>query len=241
MLSLRQQNQYRARYKMLHPGWRTSGEVYESLVRSYLAPSAATLQPSVLDLGCGAGGVLELFSSQCALAVGADPHFPSLRVHRDPHTRLANAQVEHLPFARASFDLILSSWVLEHLPAPEAAFGEVARVLKPGGHFLFLTPNVRHPIPWLNRLVPRGAQASLVRTLYGRAERDTFPVHYRANTVERVQSLAAAAGLQVVSIRTVPDPTYLAFHTLLFRASLLMERLLDASRAIHLIGDYTKL
>ncbi|OZB57547.1 MAG: hypothetical protein B7X35_00935 [Halothiobacillus sp. 14-56-357] len=45
-----------------------------------------------------------------------------------------------LPFADASFDCITILDVMEHLPNPEAAFGEMLRVLKPGGILISQTP-----------------------------------------------------------------------------------------------------
>src|SRR5712692_758282 len=67
---------------------------------------------------------------------------------------------EDLPFAGESFDLIVSLWVLEHLRVPEIVFGEVQRVLRPGGHFVFLTPNLRNPLLAFNGLMFRASVIS---------------------------------------------------------------------------------
>lgn len=80
MLSLDRQNRYRERYCALQSGWCTSGEIYESFVRRHIRQDAVTL-----DLGCGAGGVMELFSDQVSRAFGIDPRLPSLQ-----HQRAAN-------------------------------------------------------------------------------------------------------------------------------------------------------
>jgi SAM-dependent methyltransferase len=50
-----------------------------------------------------------------------------------------------LPFAAGSFDLVSANMVLEHLPAPEQVFQEIARVLAPGGKFVFLTRHLGNP------------------------------------------------------------------------------------------------
>ena len=47
--------------------------------------------------------------------------------------RLEEADAENLPFAPASFDLVITRHVLWTLPHPEAAVGEWVRVLRPGG------------------------------------------------------------------------------------------------------------
>lgn len=51
--------------------------------------------------------------------------------------RTARADAESLPFADASFDLVLGHAVLHHLPDLQKAFGEFHRVLRPGGRIVF--------------------------------------------------------------------------------------------------------
>src|SRR5438445_7514968 len=121
---------------------------------------------------------------------------------------------EDLPFAGDTFDLVVSVWVLEHLRTPERVLGEVQRVLRPGGHFVFLTPNLRNPLLAFNRLgraLPQ-LQRRLVPRLYGRVEADTFPVQYRANTAGALRTLAERARLEVASLAAVPEPTSLAVN-----------------------------
>jgi SAM-dependent methyltransferase len=232
MLSLDKQNRYRERYRALRPGWRSSGEVYESFVRRRIHPDAAAL-----DLGCGAGGVMELFSDQVARAVGIDPHLPSLQHHRAPHLLRVNGDAVLIPFASASFDLVVCSWVLEHVAAPAHVFREISRVLKAGGHFIFLTPNAANFVTRINRIVPRIAQARLVRALYGRSEDDTFRVAYQANTPAQLAALANDAGFTIHAMQTVHDPTYLAFNDLAFRISATIEQRIRDEHAVHIIGD----
>lgn len=53
---------------------------------------------------------------------------------------LAQASVLALPFASAQFDLVVSSNVIDRVPDPRQMLSEVARVLKPGGYFIFTDP-----------------------------------------------------------------------------------------------------
>jgi 2-polyprenyl-3-methyl-5-hydroxy-6-metoxy-1,4-benzoquinol methylase len=129
--------------------------------------------------------------------------------------------------------------VLEHLRRPETVLREVRRALRPGGHFVFLTPNLRNPLLAFNRLgraLPQ-LQRRLVPRLYGRVEADTFPVQYRANTTRAIRTLAERTGLNVAELRVVPDPTYLAFNRFMFRASVISEGLMPRGWGVHLLGD----
>jgi SAM-dependent methyltransferase len=236
MLSLDKQNRYRERYRAMRPGWRTSGEVYEDFVRRHIHPAA-----TVLDLGCGAGGVMELFSHQVALSAGIDPHLPSLLQSRAANLKRVNGNATLLPFAPCTFDLVVCSWVLEHVAEPARMFSETRRVLKAGGHFVFLTPNAANYVTRINRLVPRLAQGRLVRALYGRSEDDTFQVAYRANTLQQLSTLAQGAGFAIQKLQAVRDPTYLAFNNLAFRISAGIESRISDDRAVHIVGDLERI
>ena len=234
LLPLDRQNAFRDRYRAMRPGWRSSGEQLEALVRAHIKP-----QSHVLDLGCGRGGVVELFWRDVTVAVGLDPDVPSLAEHRAPGMPVIRGRGEHLPFAAQSFDVIVCLWVLEHLESPEVVLHEVRRVLRPGGHFLFLTPNLRNPLLLMNRVakaLPQ-LQRRIVPRLYGRVEADTFPVRYRANTEAAITAQAARCGLQVATLRAISDPTYLALNSLMFRASAMAERMLPRGWGVHLLGD----
>jgi len=234
MLSLERQEAYRRRHAAENPGWRPATHVYHDLVAGLLTPSTL-----VLDLGCGRGGVMEELHPRAGLALGLDPDLASLREHRAPAMRRVCGLADTLPYPNGTFDLVCCSWVLEHLADPERALAEVARVLADGGRFVFITPNRRHPLVAFNRAL-RWTRGRLVGRLYGRAEADTFPALYRANTPEEIEGLAQAVGLEVTSIHLVGDPTYLAFSEPLYRLACLLERVTPAGWRVHLVGEARK-
>jgi len=237
MLSLEDQNIYRERYRQQHPGWRPATEVYAAAVRAALQPDSR-----ILDTGCGRGGLLEQLDHLPAQAVGLDPDWASLVEHRIPTLPRTAGWSDALPFAPASFDVVCASWVLEHLENPQETFAAAARVLRPGGRFIFITPNGRHPLAWANRLLGGlgRLQGRLVERLYGRAAADTFPTYYRANDHRRLQALTATCGLKLTALHAVPDPTYLAFSGWMYQLACRLEKRLPAGRHIHLVGVAAK-
>lgn len=232
MLTLEQQNALRDRYRQAHPGWQPATERYAALVRDALQPASR-----LLDLGCGRGGLVEQLAHPLQQMVGIDPDLISLREHRLPLPR-AQAFSHPLPFPSRTFDVICASWLLEHLHQPEAVFCEIERVLRPGGLFIFVTPNRRHPLARLNELLGRAEklQGWLVERLYGRRPADTFPTVYRANCLADLHRLAATCGLRLKALETIADPTYLIFTPVLFPLMQQVEMRLPPQRKIHLVG-----
>jgi ubiquinone/menaquinone biosynthesis C-methylase UbiE len=231
MLSNERQEWYRRRYMQIRPNWRPSSHVYQELVARQL-----NTETRVLDLGCGRGGVMERLSSRAGLVVGLDPDWRSLVEHRSGAVALSHGVAETIPYADDSFDLVCCSWVLEHLPAPERAFDEVARVLKVGGRLVFLTPNVHHPLLMLNRALS-WTRGRLVDRFYDRGEPDIFPARYRANSATEIRQLSEQVGMELASLRFIGDPTYLAFNEPLFRFACLLERVTPRWMRVHLVGE----
>lgn len=234
MLSLDRQEALRERYARENVGWRPATHVYRDRVARWLSPASR-----LLDLGCGRGGIVEELHTRAGLVVGVDVDFRSLQRHRLSDLPRLCGEGACLPFSDAAFDVVCCSWVLEHLPDPAAVLAEVARVLRPGGRFVFLTPNRDHPLLILNRAL-RWTQGRLVHSLYGRAAADTFPALYRANRVRELTRLIDSAGLEAADIVLVGDPTYLAFNEAFYRFACVLERLLPRSRRVHIVGEAYK-
>jgi SAM-dependent methyltransferase len=227
---------YRRRYAALKPGWEHATARYQRWIAARLTPDSR-----VLDLGCGRGGVVERLGATGQWC-GCDPDRCSLEEHRTAELRRSQVLSERLPFADAVFDMVIASWVLEHLAEPEYTFAEIARVLRPGGRFFFLTPNLRHPIPrmsaWLARA--RALQAPLVAAIYRRAAADTFPIQYRANTYETLERLAVQTGLRLVQVEWVDDPSYFVLTDAVFALAICLETVLPATWRVHLVGEYER-
>ena len=185
----------------------------------------------VLDAGCGRGRTF-LYRRRLppVRVVGLD-----LSAHARDNPNVdsqVRGIVETLPFPDASFDAVLCTHVAEHLPHPEVAFREMARVLRPGSRLLLLTPNRRHYVPLLARFLPLRLHVA-VSQRRGLNEHDVFPTLYRANTTADLRRLAAGAGLRLERLEAFEtEPEYLAFHPLTYAAGVLYERLVNRFRAL---------
>jgi SAM-dependent methyltransferase len=106
----------------------------------------------ILEVGAGAAQCSRWLASQGAWAVGIDlsaaqlRHGRSLDAQAGVTTLLAQADAQRLPFADASFDLACSAYgAVPFVVSSAAVMSEVARVLRPGGRWVF---SVTHPIRW---------------------------------------------------------------------------------------------
>jgi len=94
---------------------------------------------NVLDLGCGEGRFCRMLGDRGAGTVGLDPTTTMLRVAdgRDEHRgAYARGCAEQLPFADASFDLVVSYITLVDIVGYRDAIAEAARVLRSRGRFV---------------------------------------------------------------------------------------------------------
>ena len=173
---------------------------------------------------------------------GIDPDWESLHTHRMPAFSRAVAFSHQLPFPSNHFDLVLASWVLEHLAQPSEDFQEISRVLKNAGKFIFITPHKRHPLIWLNRAVSKLAtlQNWLITRLYGRASQDTFPAYYRANQMQDLRTLGKQTNLQLESFQIIPDPTYYGVFPQFYNSLTQLDAILPSEKQLHLVGCFTK-
>jgi 2-polyprenyl-6-hydroxyphenyl methylase/3-demethylubiquinone-9 3-methyltransferase len=124
----------------------------------------------VLDLGCAGGFMAEALAKRGAQVTGIDPASEAITAARQ-HATAEGLDIaydvglgEALPYDAAGFDAVVCVDVLEHVTDLQKVMHEVARVLRPGGLFLFDTIN-RNPLARLAtitvaedilRLLPRG-------------------------------------------------------------------------------------
>src|SRR5512133_2931896 len=104
------------------------------------------LPAPVLDLGCGDGDFASVAFDH-PLDVGLDPWWgPLLEARtRNAYRMLVRSDGAKIPFPDGYFASAVSNSVLEHIPHVDEVLDEVARVVRPGGRFVFCVPNHRFP------------------------------------------------------------------------------------------------
>jgi ubiquinone/menaquinone biosynthesis C-methylase UbiE len=214
---------------VLAPGLKSSQWAYREMLFANV-----TDETDWLDLGCGHQLFpkwmpgwekdQEALSSRCKSFVGIDYDLRSLVKHR-ALTKKVRGNIEHLPFKDQSFDLITANVVLEHVKEPISVLKEVRRILKPGGNFLFHTPNLVGYTTTIARLLPDAVKLKIVPYLQARPQADVFPTFYRFNSPATVRALAEEAGFSVTELRAVETSAQMVmlgpivvFELLLIRA-----------------------
>lgn len=177
-------------------GWRHAYRIYEQWLDQAVARGSV-----VLDVGCGREFQMAAFFRQrAAEAHGIDPMGPHPG-ENDEDVYFRHGVAGQIPYPDATFDIIACKCVLEHLEHVDEAFREFARVLKPGGRMIFLTPNRYDYVSVMASIIPNAMHGRIVKAMEGRDEQDTFPVFYRCNTMGTLRRLAGQTGLTVERLR----------------------------------------
>lgn len=186
--------------KTIAPTLRYSQDLYDDVLKSHLNPNVRWL-----DLGCGHrlsenDKSEKYFVENSGLIVGLDYDLHSLKNHQSLDLKV-RGDITKLPFGDSSFNLVTANMVVEHLDNPEMQFKEVNRILRPGGIFIFHSPNARGYSTMIARSVPEKFKAKLIYFLQERKEEDIFETHYKANTLEKIQLLAQRSGFEVLKLK----------------------------------------
>lgn len=141
----------RARGVKYDEGWYDDAyfsERYSGARNFYYAVAAALGERlprirTALDAGCGVGLMVEAWTAMGIDARGFDVS-PAAIGRALPHIRdrlaVCNTSTQDLPYENASFDLVTTIEVVEHLPEHDRFVSELARVTKPGGWLFVQTP-----------------------------------------------------------------------------------------------------
>lgn len=156
---------------------------YQRHVAAYRLCAPLLGDGRVLDLGCGVGHSFSELAPRETVGVDIDA---GALAGQDRETHVAD--MRNLPFAERSFASVISVHSIEHVPDPERALAEVARVLAPGGRAVLVTPN---------------------RLTFGPAEEIVDPYHYVEFDSAELSSLCEAVFARVEILGLFGSERYL--------------------------------
>lgn len=233
------QDHYRDKYKTLKKGWNDSVSIYKNLVKNEI-----TSDTTVLEAGCGFSNMYKKEYKIAKRVIGVDIN-PEYILGNDLLDEKIVSDLASFPQIKDDFvDLIISSWVLEHLENPDKVFGEFSRVLKKGGKIIFLTPNSNSYIVLINRYIPMWFRRAVATKLGGKLTVDPMLTFYKANTINKLELFAKNSNLKIEKLNLNGDPTYIAINNIFFHIGIFIERLLEFSflnkTKVHIIGVMVK-
>ena len=109
------------------------GDLTRGSIDALLAAADVRAGTRLLDVGTGPGFVGLAAIERGALVHAVDQSTEMVRIARAAGVDAQPASAESLPFDAAGFDAVVAGYLLNHLPRPEIAVAEFARVLVPGG------------------------------------------------------------------------------------------------------------
>lgn len=183
----------------------------------------------VLDIGCGRGiGRQVVYTHAMRAAIddfwGIEPD-ESVTPEPGLFDHFQHALMETAALPEATLDLVYSFMVMEHVADPEAFLAATARCLKPGGVYLFITPNAAHYFTLTASIMHRLRIDEVVLHLLKRGEEESYhyPVQYKCNSPRQISAAAARAGFSKSSFVFLESegptgymkgPLKLAYHAL---------------------------
>ncbi len=158
----------------------------------------------LLEVGYGSGVLLPELAEHCNELHGIDPHaMPDVVTQAlERHgvsASLHTASAESLPYPDASFDAVVAVSALEFVTDLEQVCCEIKRVLRPNGHFFFVTPGTSPVLDFgLKLLTGNDAKKD-----FGNRRDIVLPMTRRHFAVERALTAPPVVGMVVPLYRAV--------------------------------------
>ena len=219
------QQQYLERFYHPSRGWVDGTSEFHGMCAARIRPGSA-----ILEIGAGPPNPTSRYLASLGVLSGVDVDPDVLS-----NDALADARVleaEPFPFPDAQFDACVSNYVLEHVEDPVVHLAEVCRVLRPGGVYVFRTPNRFHYVSLVSRLTPHWVHDAIANRLRRLAEdaHPPYPTCYRLNSRGAITRAAERAGFRIRELRMVEkEPSYGMASRILFLGFMLYERVVNSS------------
>jgi ubiquinone/menaquinone biosynthesis C-methylase UbiE len=233
------QIEYQDLYKKINKNWNDSVSIYKSIVSKLV-----TSDTVIMEAGCGFSNLYTEEYKRAKHVIGVDISKEYLEMNDLIKEKIVS-DLSSIPMIKDnSVDLIISSWVFEHLETPEKVISEFGRVLKPGGRAVFLTPNALNYVVMINKVIPHWFRVWAATKLGGKLTVEPMKTFYRANTIGELKSMAKKAGLNSDETILNGDPTYIAVNKVFFYIGVFIEAVLSLpilnKTQVHIIGVFRK-
>jgi SAM-dependent methyltransferase len=110
---------------------------------------------SVAGIGCGYGGMLLMMKERGFSVAGCDISMRALTFCREKGIDVACGKFPGIPFEPSSFDMVVSTHVIEHMSDPRGFIAELSTLVKPGGHLVIVTEDAFASQEWWERFRAR--------------------------------------------------------------------------------------
>lgn len=167
------------------------------------AEGAAPPAVVVLDAGCGRNSALARYRGRIGRFVGVDIHAPARGAlpYLDEFATV-DLCASSDAFPPATFDVVLSSFTVEHFADPDAAFVNLARWLRPGGSLVLTTVNRRHPFVAAYLAMPAAARHR-IQPVVKATTADAHPLVGACNDPVALREALVGAGYEQIGVETV--------------------------------------
>lgn len=182
---------------------------------------ALDIQPTdrVLDAGCGRGFFMKYVTelAPCKLT-GVDLDFEHIEIaltqNRAHGANVARSYIDPLPFPNNTFDKIIFSEVLEHLPDDWGGLKEIQRVLKPNGLLFLTVPNHNYPFWWdpINKTLEGAFHTHIQNGTFA----GIWANHERLYYPDEIKALVTRAGFEIRAFYPILHYCFPFAHNLVY-------------------------
>ena len=226
-------------------GWGARAVSYERVVGRLTGRAieplldAASVGPGtrVLDIGTGTGAIAAAAAARGASPVGVDlaSEMVARARARHPELEFRAGDAEELPCGDREFDAVIAGFVFNHLPRPDAAAAECARVVSTGGRLALSVWDEPRNAPFFGVIAQamRSAGVDAARSL------PPGPDPYRFSDGDELRGLLSTAGFEAIDVRSLDVSVHVSDSAELLagilggtvRAATALERASDQQRA----------
>jgi SAM-dependent methyltransferase len=169
----------------------------------------------ILDAGCGKRSILSFFDGIENFSVVGCDIISDIKESSFDYDELAVASIENLPFKENSFNVVIATFLIEHLTNPYNAFAEIFYAMKPGGFFVFVTPNLLNYTIQIANISKKNSfiHRSLRYMVLGKTRYyDNPPVYYKCNLGHKLEKTLTDTGFNKIELSYVGNASFYFKH-----------------------------